>query len=187
MLGRVLVETHLLCQAWLCPAYREVSAAHPLLAALLKGCQSQSPSRHGSPKSLSTYRAGCVGACVRDRWVSHPGEKQPGPAAGSVTCRGDGSMQASGQGPRSCVSHVPSKLLEGRNRVGTSPDHRRLSSRGPQLPTGKTDPNHYSSLLVVLCSGTAGQAVIDKPPWSLGGLLRGYFTSRSSLDQFATC
>lgn len=96
MLGRVLVETHLLCQAWLCPAYREVSAAHPLLAALLKGCQSQSPSRRGSPKSLSTYRAGCVGACVRDRWVSHPGEKQPGPAAGSVTCRGDGSMQASG-------------------------------------------------------------------------------------------
>lgn len=139
--------------------------------------------------SARTHRAGHVGACVRDRRVSHPGEKQLGPAAGSVTRRGNGRMQASGQGPRLCVSRVAVELLEGRNRVGMSPDHRRLSLHGPQLPTGETDPNCFVSLLEVLCSGTAEQAVIDKLLRSLGGLLRGCFwvTSRSSLDQFATC
>lgn len=76
-------------------------------------------------------------------------------------------MQASGQTPRPCVSHMAGKLLEGRNRVGTSLDRHRLSLHGPQLPTGETDPNCSLSPLVVLCSGTVGQAVTDKPLWSL--------------------
>lgn len=64
MLGRLSAETHLLSQTWLRPASREVSAAHPLLAALLKGCQSQAPSRHGSPWSPSIYSQGWACGCV---------------------------------------------------------------------------------------------------------------------------